>query len=57
MAVAVSMRIPMLATADISMTVMATAHQTYQQNRTQANDTMKHCSQSGDLKSRLECLR
>ena len=57
MAVFVSMRMSLLATTGTVMTVKAAARHTDQQNRTQANDTMKHCGQSGELKSRHECPR
>ena len=36
---------------------MMTADETYQQYRIQAEETMEHCSQSNELKSRQECLR
>jgi hypothetical protein len=35
---------------------MMTADETYQQNRTQADGTVKHCGQSDELKSRHGCL-
>jgi len=53
----VAVLVLVLATAGALMTAKAAASETYQQKRTQANDTMKHCGQSDDLTSRHKCPR
>lgn len=53
----VAVAVSMLAASGALKTAQAAASETYEQNRTQANDTMKHCGQSDDLTSRHECQR
>lgn len=53
LAARVSMPVSVVVAVSVSM---MTADETYQQNRTQADGTVKHCGQSDELKSRHGCL-